>query len=89
VTERDPTVHLELVLELLADADHDRVQQHLRGLGLDPLPIKAGIALSAELEDLRKLLPTLSGAEAGEVPVPEALKAMVRSIHIFKPRSLH
>jgi hypothetical protein len=81
--------HIELILELFPDADRDKVAQHLRGIGFDPLPMKAGILLSAEVEDLRRILPALSGNEIGELSVPDELSKAVRSIHIFKPRSPH
>jgi hypothetical protein len=82
-------VHVELLLETLPGADRDQLQQLLRGMGLDPLPMQAGIVLSAEVEALRKLLPGLSGTETGELSVPDRLKSAVRSICIFKPRSFH
>jgi hypothetical protein len=82
-------VHIELFLELLPDADRDQVQEHLRSKGLEPLPMKAGFALSAGLQDLKRLLPQLSGTEVGELSVPDELKKTVRSIQVFKPRSPH
>ena len=85
----EPNVHLEILLELLPDADRDELQRQLRGVGLDPLPMKAGILLSAEHEDLKRLLPQLSGTETGAIPVPDQLKKLVGAIRIFKPRSLH
>ena len=82
-------MHVELLLETSPGADRDQLQRLLRAIGLDPLPMKAGIVLSAEVEVLRKLLPGLSGTETGELPVPDELKNAVRSIRIFKPRSFH
>jgi hypothetical protein len=82
-------VHLELVLETLPDADRDQLEKLLRARGFDPLPMKVGVLLSSELDALRKLLPGLAGTEVGELPVPEELRHAVRSVRIFKPRSLH
>jgi hypothetical protein len=81
--------HLELLLETLPGADRNQLSDRLRAKGFDPLPMKAGLLLSAELGTLRKLLPMLTAAETGELAVPEDLKHAVASIRIFKPRSLH
>jgi hypothetical protein len=82
-------MYVELLLETLPGADRDRLQSLIRARGLDPLPMKAGFLLSAELEAVRKLLPGLVGTETGEPPIPEEMKNMVHSIRFFKPRSLH
>jgi ribosomal 50S subunit-associated protein YjgA (DUF615 family) len=82
-------MYLELVLETLPGADRDLLHELLRAKGFDPLPMKVGLLLSGELEALGKLLPGLVGTETGELPIPEELKNAVRSIRIFKPRSLH
>jgi hypothetical protein len=50
-------MHLELFLELSPDADRDHVQEHLRSKGLEPLLMKTGFALSADVEALKRLLP--------------------------------
>jgi hypothetical protein len=61
----------------------------LRQQGFDPLPMKAGFLLSDELEKIHTLLAGISGTEQHELPVPDEMKPMVRSIRLFKPRSLH
>ena len=68
------STHLELVLEALPGADRDRLQDYLRGQGFDPLPMKVGLLLSADLESLKRLLPTLAGTESGELAVPQELR---------------
>lgn len=80
---------LEVLLEIESGADIDRVLRYLRGKGFDPLPMKAGVLLSADIAALRNLLPGIAGTEAGELPIPADLKGIVRSIRLFKPRSMH
>jgi hypothetical protein len=82
-------MHVELLLETLPGANRDRLQEYLRAQGFDPLPMKAGFLLGAELEALGKLLPGFTGTETDELPIPVELKDTVRSIRRFKPRSLH
>ena len=82
-------MHIELLLETLPGADRHWLQQYLSSRGFDPLPMKVGFLLSAELEAVAKLLPGLTGTETGELPIPAELKDTVRSIRLFKPRSLH
>ncbi len=81
--------YLELLLETRPGADRNELSDRLRAKGLDPLPMQAGLLLSAELGTLRKLLPKLTGTETGELAVPEELRHAVGSIRVFKPRSLH
>ena len=82
-------MHVELFLETLPGADRDRLQEQLRARGFDPLPMKTGFMLGAEIEALGKLLPELTGTETGELPIPAEMRDTVRSIRRFKPRSLH
>jgi hypothetical protein len=82
-------MHVELLVETLPGANRDRLQEKLRADGFDPLPMKAGFLLGAELEALRTLLPGLTGGEVGELPIPAELKDTVRSIRRFNPRSPH
>jgi hypothetical protein len=82
-------IHLELVLEALPGADRKQLEGLLRGWGFDPMPMKVGFLLAAALEELHKLLPRITGAETGDLPVPESLKDSVRSIRIVRPRTLH
>jgi hypothetical protein len=82
-------MHVELLIEVLPGANRDRLQESLRARGFDPLPMKAGFLLGAELEDIRKLLPGLTGTETGELPIPAEMQDTVRSIRRFKPRSFH
>jgi hypothetical protein len=79
---------LELILEARSDAERDSVIEHLRQLGFDPLAIKVGVLLAGDIESLRRLIPTLTGAEIGSLPVPTDLAPAVRSIRVFGPRSL-
>jgi hypothetical protein len=81
--------HLELVLETLPRGDRNRLEGLLRGQGFDPMPMKVGFLLAAEVEELHKLLPGITGAETGDLPIPELLKDSVRSIRVVRPRSLH
>jgi len=80
---------LELILEVGSDAERDSVMERLRQLGFDPLAMKVGVLLAGDIESLRRLIPTLTGAEIGSLPVPTDLSPAVRSIHVFGPRSLH
>lgn len=82
-------MHVELLFELTPGSDPAGVETILRGHGLDPLPMKAGFLVSAELDAVQKLLPGVRGTEAGDLPAPAALANSVRSIRFFKPRSLH
>jgi len=82
-------MHIELLLETLPGVDRDQLQAFLRAQGFEPLPMKAGLLLSAELEDLQQLLPGLNSITADTVPIPEALATMVQAVRIFRPRSLH
>jgi hypothetical protein len=82
-------MHIELLLETLPGADRDQLQALLRAQGFEPLPMKAGLLLSAEREDLQQLLPGLSSTAADTVSIPAALATMVQAIRIFRPRSLH
>jgi len=81
--------HLELILEVFADADRNRLAAALRARGLDPLPMKVGFMLSADLDTMRNLQPSLTGTETGDLPVPDEMKDAIRSIKVLKPRSLH
>jgi hypothetical protein len=81
-------MYLELFLETLPGTDRDHLVELLRAKGFDPLPMKEGLLLAGKVEALSKLLPGLVGPETGELPVPEELKNAIRSISIFKPRSL-
>ena len=80
-------MHVELLLETLPGANRDRLQEYLRAQGFDPLPMKAGFLLGAELEALGKLLPGLTGTETGELPIPAEMKDTVRSIRETNQRS--
>jgi hypothetical protein len=80
---------LELILEVSSDAERDSVMERLRQLGFDPLAMKVGVLLAGDIESLRRLIPTLTGAEIGSLPVPTNLSPAVRSIHVFGPRSVH
>lgn len=80
---------LELVLEVGSDAERESVLVRLRQLGFDPLTMKVGILLAEDIQSLRRLLPTLTGAEIGSLPVPPDLAPAVRSIRVFGPRSVH
>jgi hypothetical protein len=82
-------MYVELLFETPPGADRDHLQRYLRARGFDPLPMKAGFMLGADVGDLGKLLPGLTGAETDELPVPTELKDSVRSIRRFKPRSPH
>jgi hypothetical protein len=80
---------LELILEVGSDAERDSVIERLRQLGFDPLAMKVGVLLAGDIESLRRLIPTLTGAEIGLLPVPTDLAPAVRAIRVFGPRSLH
>jgi hypothetical protein len=80
---------LELILEVGSDAEQDSVMERLRQLGFDPLAMKVGVLLAGDIGSLRRLIPTLTGAEIGVLPVPTDLAPAVRSIRVFGPRSLH
>jgi hypothetical protein len=82
-------LHLELILKVGSDAERDSVMERLRQLGFDPLAMKVGVLLAGDVESLRRLIPTLTGAEIGSLPVPTDLAPAVRSIHVFGPRSVH
>ena len=45
--------------------------------------------LSADLDTMRNLQPSLTGTETGDLPVPDEMKDAIRSIKVLKPRSLH
>jgi hypothetical protein len=81
--------HLELILEVGSDAERDSLMKHLRQLGFDPLAMKVGVLLAGDIESLCRLIPTLTGAEIGSLPVPSDLAPTVRSIQVFGPRSVH
>jgi len=80
---------LELILKVGSDAERDSVMERLRQLGFDPLAMKVGVLLAGDIESLRRIIPTLHGAEIGSLPVPTDLSPAVQSIHVFGPRSPH
>lgn len=85
----DAQRHLELILEVGSDPERDNVLARLRKLGFDPLAMKAGVLLAGDISSLRRLIPTLTGAEIESLPVPPDLEPAVRSIRVFGPRSVH
>jgi len=85
----DAQRHLELILEVGSDPEREYVMARLRGLGFDPLLMKVGVLLAGDISSLRRLIPTLTGAEIERLPVPPDLAPAVRSIRVFGPRSVH
>jgi hypothetical protein len=85
----DAQRHLELILEVSSDPERDKVMARLRQLGFDPLVMKVGVLLGGDISALRRLIPTLTGAEIESVPVPPDLVPAVRSIRVFGPRSVN
>jgi hypothetical protein len=85
----DAQRHLELILEVGSDAERDNVMARLRKLGFDPLVMKVGVLLAGDISSLRRLIPTLTGAEIESLPVPPDLGPAVRSIRVFGPRSVY
>jgi hypothetical protein len=81
--------HLEVILETLPAADIPALCERLQKRGLQAHPMKVGVLLSGEIEDIRPLLPALMGAEQSDLPVPDELKDAVRTIYLVKPRSLY
>lgn len=84
----DAQRHLELILEVGSDSERDSVMARLWQLGFDPLVMKVGVLLAGDISALRRLIPTLTGAESGSLPVPPDLAPAVRSIQVFGPRSV-
>jgi hypothetical protein len=80
--------HLELIVEANPGADRGRLRDDLQSYGLDPLPMRVGFLLSADRGALRRLVPSLSGDETSDLPVPPPLRSSVKSIRVVKPRSL-
>jgi hypothetical protein len=80
--------HLELILEVGSDAERDSIMVRLGQLGFEPLAMKVGVLLAGNIDSLRRLIPTLTGAETGSLPVPTDLRPAVRSIRVFGPRSV-
>jgi hypothetical protein len=85
----DAQRHLELILEVGSDPEREYVMARLRQLGFDPLLMKVGVLLAGDISSLRRLIPTLTGAEIECLPVPPDLAPAVRSIRVFGPRSVH
>jgi ribosomal 50S subunit-associated protein YjgA (DUF615 family) len=81
--------HLELILETLPGIDREQLRKRLLARGFEALPMKVGVLLAGDVSALEKLLPTIRAAAAGELPVPDELRDLVRSIHVVTPRSLH
>jgi hypothetical protein len=80
--------HLELVVETHAGVNKERLQQRLRLEGVETLPMKVGVLLAGQVSALRAAIPSLTGQEADEIPVPDNLKDEVQAIRLVKPRSL-
>ena len=81
--------HVELILETLPGADREQLRKRLLARGFESLPMKVGVLLAGDVSALEKLLPTIRGAAAGDLPVPDELRDLVRVIHVVTPRSLH
>jgi hypothetical protein len=80
--------YMELIIEADAGVDRERLQDRLSHEGIEALPMKVGMLLAGKISALRAAIPSLTGEETDEIPVPENLNDAVKAIRIVKPRSL-
>ena len=82
----DPN-NLQILFEAQPGAERTALREWLRSHGLDPVPMKAGFLVTAELESLQKAIPSLAGTETGDLPTPDELSHHVRRVRVYKTRS--
>ena len=80
--------YIELIVEADAGVDRERLQERLSHEGIEALPMKVGMLLAGKISALRSAIPSLTGEETDEIPIPENLNDAVKAIRIVKPRSL-
>jgi hypothetical protein len=78
--------HVEMAVELRPGADRGFVSDWLAQRGLDATSIVVGLLATGDAGAVRAAF----GAEPrGTVPVPEALRAHVRSLAVVPPKRFH
>jgi hypothetical protein len=79
--------YLEIILETAPGADPADLCDVLRKSGIEAHPMKVGVLVAGDIDDLRTVFPALTGADQSAVPVPDQLKGIVQAIYPVKPRT--